>query len=236
MIKCSHRLFSSLFFLDETEEKTFNLYIKSKGVYLHKQIYTILLERNADFISYKELSGVIMYDKGIRNQLFKLVAAVEERYRSILFDTYELLPNTKNPFTDKIYFDDLYKRLDDSESVLYYYSFSRHFSLSELKKFLISAELVTENEASDLSGTISLRNKIMHHNILVTSFNTTLELAERNVFSLEEEIEAAFRLLPQEMIGPFSYDINKCNHITNNSDSRNIEVLCLREIKNGVFV
>ena len=41
--------------------------------------------------------------------------------------------------------------------------------------------------------------------------------------------------LPDEMRGPFEYNINKCNHITRNNKIPNLEYMCLGEMINGVF-
>ena len=57
-------MFEKLTFSSPKEQEDFEKYKKLKGVYLHKQVYDILLEANGgENVTYSELSSIIRYDK-----------------------------------------------------------------------------------------------------------------------------------------------------------------------------
>ena len=57
-------MFEKLTFASPREKEDFEKYKKLKGVYLHKQVYDILIEANdGENVTYSELSSIIRYDK-----------------------------------------------------------------------------------------------------------------------------------------------------------------------------
>jgi hypothetical protein len=56
-------VFDQLTFASPKEKEEFEKYKRLKGVYLHKQVYDILLEANGGGVTYHELSSIIRYDK-----------------------------------------------------------------------------------------------------------------------------------------------------------------------------
>ena len=56
-------MFDQLTFASPKEKEEFEKYKRLKGVYLHKQVYDILLEANGGGeVTYYELSSLIRYD------------------------------------------------------------------------------------------------------------------------------------------------------------------------------
>ena len=96
-------MFEKLTFTSPKEEADFEKYKKLKGIYLHKQVYDILLEANGgENVTYCELSSIIRYDKNLRDTLYIYLATVEEQLRVLLLDNFDLKPNTPK-FTAPIY-------------------------------------------------------------------------------------------------------------------------------------
>lgn len=77
--------------LTESEQKDFEKYAKIKGVYLHKQVYAVLLSYNSEQVSYSELSSVIRYDKNLRDKLYIYLATFEKSLRAELFSKYDVV-------------------------------------------------------------------------------------------------------------------------------------------------
>ncbi len=75
----------------------------------------------------------------------------------------------------------------------------------------------------------------MHHNLLVISYYSDKDLIEQEIEYVEEMCQLLYRYLPEEMRDAFEGNLNKCNHLTKTNRVPNLEILCLREMKNGLF-
>lgn len=109
--------------LPKSEQKDFEKYAKSKGVYLHKQVYDVLLTYNVEQVSYYELSSVIRYDKNLRDKLYIYLATFEEKMRAELFSEYDV-ENKNVVYQFKTGLDELKKAIKRKTNVefsnLYY--------------------------------------------------------------------------------------------------------------------
>ena len=84
-------MFEKLTFASTKEKEDFEKYKKLKGVYLHKQVYDILLEANGgENVTYQELSSIIRYDKNLRDTLYIYLATAEEYLRALLCERYDV--------------------------------------------------------------------------------------------------------------------------------------------------
>ncbi|MDE6441829.1 MAG: hypothetical protein K2L12_03635, partial [Clostridia bacterium] len=77
---------------ESDEEYTCQKYLKTRGLYLYKQVYDALVKwtPNVNEIKYHQFSNLIRYDKGIRDKLYIYLAAAEEYLRNIIFDEIEI--------------------------------------------------------------------------------------------------------------------------------------------------
>lgn len=234
MIKCNHVLFTKLTFNSEKEQKEFITYIEFKGVYLHQHIYELILQYS-NSCSYKLLSGVIKYDKGIRNVLFKYMSALEESYRSKLFDRFDLTEPIKDLKKVKIENLNLTFKTVFDNSMLYDISFSHNFTFTKLRETLYKYEVINEEENNSLEEIIPLRNKVMHHNIIMTNSYKTISEVENELKNVEDFIMKVYKLLPCSAATQFEKAINRCNNIGTRENKANITILCLEVMKNGIF-
>jgi hypothetical protein len=204
-------MFEKLTFASPREEEDFEKYKKLKGVYLHKQVYDILLEANGgETVTYAELSSIIRYDKNLRDTLYIYLATVEEQLRVLLLDNFDLKPNTpkfkQRPSTQTLC-DALVPKQYLESSELYFKLKADFKVLMETcaKKSLISIS----DEVMSLVKL--LRNDVMHHHLLIFGGAHNLKEAKDNFASFERKIDALITLLPTEYVIGFRDDITKLN-------------------------
>ena len=204
-------MFEKLTFASPKEEADFEKYKKLKGVYLHKQVYDILLEANGgETVTYAELSSIIRYDKNLRDTLYIYLATVEEQLRVLLLDNFDLKPNTpkfkQRPSTQTLC-DALVPKQYLESSELYFKLKADFKVLMETcaKKSLISIS----DEVMSLVKL--LRNDVMHHHLLIFGGAHNLKEAKDNFASFERKIDALITLLPTEYVIGFRDDITKLN-------------------------
>lgn len=164
--------------LSESEQDSFEKYATIKGVYLHKQIYDVLLTYNAEQISYYELSSIIRYDKNLRNKLYIYLATFEENLRAELFSKYDV-ENENVVYQFKTGLDKLKKAIkqktNDEFSNLYY---CYQLELGRTIELFEHLKICDENTINELKQIKVLRNSVMHHNVLVLGKATNKEEAE----------------------------------------------------------
>ncbi len=233
MIKCEHELFSKLWFKNKKDKDTFYKYIEYKGLFLHKHIYNALLLYQ-DIVTYQELSTYIKYDKGLRNVLYRNLSAVEEFYRAKLINNFDIYRQLDVPSSSSIKNNELVDSNKETSN-LYNFTFSKYFTMDRLLSLLSYKNLVSKEEYDDLDKLREFRNKVMHHNLIVISYFSTKEEVEKSIINVERNCELIYRYLPKPMKAAFQGNVNKCNHLTRKNRIANLEILCLREMNDGVF-
>ena len=207
-------MFDKLIFDKANEEKEraeFEKYKKLKGVYLHKQVYDILLEANGgETVTYAELSSIIRYDKNLRDTLYIYLATVEEQLRVLLLDNFDLKPNTpkfkQRPSTQTL--------CDALVPKQYLESSELYFKLKADFKVLMGtcvAKKVVSISDDVMSLVKELRNDVMHHHLLIFGGAHNLKEAKDNFASFERKIDALITLLPTEYVIGFQDSIVKLN-------------------------
>lgn len=230
---CENKLFCKLFFENYKDEEEFNNYLNYKGIFLYKHIYDVfLIYRNK--VNYNELSSYVKYDKGLRNVLYKYLSAVEEYYRSKLINSFDISEKINDPYNCSVESKQLVKT-SGMTSNLYYFTFSKHFTFTKLLDLLNNKKYLKNDENIDLRKISRFRNKVMHYNLIITSFYVTKRKIEKNIKEVEKNCELIYKYLPKPMQNCFQKSINKCNHLTNKNREPNLKILCLGEMKNGIF-
>lgn len=207
-------MFDKLIFDKANEEKEraeFEKYKKLKGIYLHKQVYDILLEANGgENVTYCELSSIIRYDKNLRDTLYIYLATVEEQLRVLLLDNFDLKPNTpkfkQRPSTQTLC-DALVPKQYLESSELY---FKLKADFKVLMETCVAKKVVSISD-DVMSSVKELRNDVMHHHLLIFGGAHNLKEAKDNFAAFERKIEALITLLPIEYARGFQNDITKLN-------------------------
>ena len=233
MIRCEHKLFPKMYFAFESEKKTFYDYIGFKGLFLHKHAYDVYLQYQ-ETVLYHDVSTYIRYDKGLRNVLYRNLSALEEYYRSRLINNFDIERKLTDFKRDIIKNSELIESNGES-SHLYNYSFCKSFDFDKLVSMLNTVNLLNEIEKSELNRIREFRNKVMHHNLIIISFHVKKNVIENEIKEVEQICELIYKHLPGSMRNAFEGNINTCNHLTNKSRIPNLNILCVREMKNGIF-
>ncbi len=75
----------------------------------------------------------------------------------------------------------------------------------------------------------------MHHNFVIIGHHTRKDDIEENIERVENLCELIYKYLPVGIKQVFESAINKCNHSTEKSRTPNLTVMCLKEMKDGIF-
>ena len=203
-------MFDQLTFASPKEKEEFEKYKRLKGVYLHKQVYDILLEANGGGVTYHELSSIIRYDKNLRDTLYIYLATIEEQLRVLLLDNFDLKPNTpkfkQRPSTQTLC-EALLPKQDHESSELY---FRLQADFKVLMETCVEKKVVSISE-DVMSLVKKLRNDVMHHHLLILGGAHNLKEAKDNFSSFERKIDALITMLPTEYVIGFQNDITALN-------------------------
>lgn len=248
------KMFPLLVF-EKGEMRECRAYLKTRGLYLYRQVYDALSKWNGgvDEITYKQFSGVIRYDKSVRDKLYIYLAAAEEYLRNIIFEELEVDSLPAEITDEMLNPGDLRPKTKDEQgkdSKLYYYSYAKNFDFGLIvyiiEKFALASKYGIDQ--ADITAIRVLRNKVMHHNMLLLSCFTERSEIENAIAEVETGIEALYRILPTKQLkegsvkdgkvrGGLTLDINKRNYPDGDvSKEPYNKIICLHKFVNGGFV
>lgn len=230
-------------------------FMKTRGFYVYKQVYDALVNWIPDTkeITYEQFSSFIRYDKSIRDKLYVYLAAAEEYLRSIIFDELEIDDDPSSHKRKNLTIKDLRTRKNEEQwedSNLYFYSYAKNFDINLIKRIFKKFSLASKYriDQEDLKAIRLLRNKVMHHNILLLSYFTERSKIEKTIEEIELQIEALYRLLPTKQLkngsvkngkvnGGLTQAINKSNYPNGDiSQQPYNDKICLHKFDKGVFI
>lgn len=238
------------------EEEACRKYMETRGVYLYKQVYDALATWTHDVkeIKYKQFSNLIRYDKGIRDKLYIYLAAAEEYLRNIIFEELEIDNRPKDSTKIKLNVSALRTRTVEErneESNLYYYSYAKNFEFGLIEKIFQKFKLAKKYGLiqSDIKEVRKLlRNKVMHHNMLLLSCFTERQDIEKEIKTIEKGVEALYRVLPTlelregssvdgRISGGLTQAINKSNYPDGDITKKPYDnIICLHKFIDGRFI
>lgn len=184
-------IFKWLNFADNLERVEFEKYIKIRGQFVLKQIYEYLLNFNNKEVSYSDLSTCIRYDKNLRDQLYIYLATYEECLRAQLFDKYEINKgytiNKKHKDYIKKMAENMYESFDKEYSVLYKIF---KLDLGETISLVKELKMFSDEKLKEFENIRVLRNRVMHHNLIVLGKKESLNDVEKNKEKMKSGIIA----------------------------------------------
>jgi len=233
------KIFPKLSFEPKNSEyEVFMENLKNKGVPLHKHVYDILYSYGESTITYHELSHFIRYDKSIRKVLYKYLATFEEQLRAEIINNFDY-PNKPTSKEDSIISDKLVIKKDELVvSNVYWFTFTKNFSFGNLIKYISSrlSELninFTENELTEIK---TLRNKVMHHSLVLVDDAINYIAAEAEINKIERVLTLLYKGLHDKAKDEFAMEINKSNFKGGDiSTTPNFKRLRLGVFVNGIF-
>lgn len=247
--------FPLLVFENQEEEELFLQNLKPRGIFLYKQVYDALCNWQPNsVIKYENFKNLIRYDKSIRDKLYKYLCVAEEHLRNIIFEELETPERFEDNENKKLDIDELNERNKDESNLnsnLYKYSYSKFFDFGTIEKIFKKYELAKKCGLDQNDIFIvrkKLRNKVMHHNMILLSYHTDKSKIEREIKEIEDGIEALYRLMPTEvfkkgsiqndkLVGGLTRDINKSNFKDGDINQPPYEnLICLHKFKDGRFI
>lgn len=214
--------------IDNKEE--FNKYIQLKGLYLHLQIYNILLDlKKGEAVTYYELSSIIKYDKNLRDKLYIYLATFEEKLRADLCTLYDVGSISIYKKSSKLV-KDLIPKSNNEISNLYY---GLELDLGNLLDIYKDKKICDDETLKLYDNVRQLRNKVMHHSVLLFENAKTKEDAIANIKDLTKKIQDLYISLPENFRSGFEKDINYLNYYKD-KPKYITNCLCLGVMKNGI--
>ena len=204
-------------FKNKEEQDLYNKYkpLRGEGVYYLVE-NALKVYRNNEEVSYHDFSSLIRYDKKLRDNLYIYLALFEEYVRNLLFNQYEY--NGKGKIKDD--FRD-FNTIEESSRYGLNFCLESNFSFGKLMAFIemfgVKDDAAPEFNRETLTLIKSLRNDVMHHQLLLVPQKYVLSKCEieSRVVQLHDKLMKLRMLLPHEYRQGFSSSINKCNHSSN---------------------
>lgn len=205
-------MFEKMTFQNQEEKDDFEKYRRLKGDDLYYQIYRILLEKT-DRVRYVTVRAYIRYDKNLRDMLYVYLATLEEYCKAQLLRFYDVKTSKKYECHcyDKL-MGDLIEKESDASTL--YYGLQPDFG--DLMR-ACQAKGIYEINDGDQKNIKDLRNKTMHHSILLFGNAKTERELTDHFETLGKRLNALSAALPQEYRSGFLSDLEKlnCNSIHN---------------------
>ncbi len=210
------------------DEEDFMYNIEYKGVYLVNHIYESY-KFFSDHVEWKTVLNTIKFDKKLRNNLYKFLGTIEEYIKVKLFSEYDVgnrdvVFNSQN---DKSKCRKALSKKTSNKSSNLYFVFQMTFGF--LIDITLEKNLVNKNFIDWLEKVRDLRNKVMHHSVLLLGSATNGKDVLVEVENLKKGIESMYQVLPYQFRDGFEKSINKL------SDKYDIKELKLGVMENGIF-
>lgn len=190
-------MFENLDFADEHEIAEFDKYKRIRSKFVLKQIYDFLLNFDKKKVKYSDLSTCIRYDKNLRDNLYIYLATFEEYLRSQIFDRYEIKKGYTVNKKEKNYIEKMARNMFESTGKEYsdlYEMFS--LDLGGTISLVKELKMFSDEKIEELDNVRVLRNKVMHHNLVVLGKAKSLADVEKNKKEMKSEINALSNNLP----------------------------------------
>ncbi|QBQ07759.1 hypothetical protein SGLAD_v1c05600 [Spiroplasma gladiatoris] len=186
--------------IDDEDLNDFNDYKKIRGLKTYLYISNILsiLTKNS-IINYKQVRAIIIYDKRIKNILYRFFANIEDHLKAIIFDNY-IIKNNKYIESDDI----------DDFSVFEKFNIIKKNEnkdgWSQLLFCIMSNNILRKDKINDLHILKDFRNKVMHFNFILLE---SLKNGQYNFDWLDHNLKLFLNYLPKKYHKSF---INKINN------------------------
>lgn len=199
--------------LNNDDKNTFKKYSKIRGVQQYRIIFEALNETDSN-IKFSDVNSFIIFDKAIKNVLFKYLGTLEEYIKNDILLRFNFSLETELKESGYHYFNGLPKCIKknnpDDEITEFYKKFALNFG--DLVSFIrvYDAKSYDTKKLNIITG---LRNNVMHHSLLLFDFNF-----KSTVDNTLEGINALVYMLPKD----YKEDCIKNLKILNNKTKSNI--------------
>lgn len=190
-------MFEKLKFANVDEESDFKKQVVIRGRFLFKQIYDYLIWLDKTSVPYSDLNTCIRYDKHLRDKLYIYLATFEEYLRAQIFDKYDIESGFRWNREDDNFITQMAKNMfecKDVKSSVLYKKFG--LDLGETIALVKELNMFDKQRYNEFEKIRILRNRVMHHNLLVLGKAKSLKESEENKNKIKEAIVALADNLP----------------------------------------
>ena len=164
-------------FKNDDEKRQFDIYLKSRGVFVYKNaVDALLIITGKEKISYVQFNNYLRYDKTVRDYLYTFLGTFEEIFKNYLFD--RLIYTGKKKLEGKNF--DLSKFQENNNKI-----FDDNF-YKKCKLDLNGLNKTYEKHVKDgiyscdnLEKIRKLRNEVMHHQLIL--IDKTKAITKENI-------------------------------------------------------
>ncbi|AOG60464.1 hypothetical protein SHELI_v1c05130 [Spiroplasma helicoides] len=189
--------------IDSEDIKDFKDYCDLRGLKTYLYIANILKEiTQKEFINYKEVRSIIIYDKRIKNILYRFFANIEDSLKALILDHY-VIKNKKyvknydlNDFSVFEKFN-IIKKGENKDS------------WSHILYIIFKNKILEANKKDELYELKDFRNKVMHFNFVLLE---ELNSGEYNFAWLNDNLHLFLKFLPQKFHDSFKTKINNAKN------------------------
>ncbi|QGS52029.1 hypothetical protein [Spiroplasma tabanidicola] len=185
--------------IDDEDLKDFYDYKDIRGMktYLYlADLLSFITQREA--INYKEVRSIIIYDKRIKNILYRYFANIEDFLKALIFDHFIIINGKyiKNDVIDDFSVFEKFNIIKKNEN---------KDGWSQILFSLMKNEIVDHNVLVDLHTLKDFRNKVMHYNFILVE---SLKNNEFNFDWLDYNLDLFLSYLPEKYHKSFVTKIN----------------------------
>ncbi len=179
--------------LSEKDKKNFEDYSKIRGEQQYRIIYETLVKIDSN-VSWNDVNSFVIFDKAIKDTLFKYLGTLEELIRNDLIVRYDFALDSEYKEKEYHYFKSLPKCILKNQKPDEITDFYKYFSLNfgDMVSFIKEYDkAIGKYDVSKFDIIIDLRNGVMHHSPLL--FNYNFESTSKETM---EKIKVLISLLP----------------------------------------
>lgn len=153
--------------LNEEDKKNYLQYSPIRGVQTYKIIFNELTKKNQD-VTYGDVNAFVIYDKAIKDVLYKYIGTLEDLIRKHIFKNFDLKKDVEyHEYYEKCSdLKDIIVRIDNkNDDVTELYS-KWSLMMKETIKFLRKYDK-NSFDLNKLEQVRKFRNKVMHHSSIL---------------------------------------------------------------------
>ena len=199
--------------LTNENKKNYDDYSKIRGAQQYRIIYETLVKINPN-VTWNDVNSFVIFDKAIKDILFKYLGTYEEYLRNDLIIRYDFSPDSDYEKKEYHYFNRLPKCVPVKQQPAEITDFYKYFALNfgDMVNFIKEYDRNQKDydeKIKKLGMIVELRNSVMHHSPLLFDYNF-----DSTVEDTMDKINVLIDLLPDRYkSGEKGGIINNLKHI-----------------------
>ncbi len=159
--------------LSYDEKKNYNNFSETRGSQQYKIVFETLSKIDSN-VMWDDVNSFVVFDKAIKDILFKYLGTLEELIRNDLLLRYDFASDSNYKKKEYHYFNSLPKcvlKTQQPEEITDFYKyFALNFGdmISFIKEYDLNQNIYDVDKLNDI---VDLRNSVMHHSPILFNYN-----------------------------------------------------------------